>query len=319
LGFLPFVLWELFSLIYYGFLFPNTAYAKLNTGISSLMLIKQGILYILNSISRDPGSLFVVSLGIYASIKSKDWRKISLSLGIVLYLVYVIRIGGDFMAGRFISVLVLGAIVQIVNTELFSRNHSIVFATVMFVLIFIATPEPPLLYNAGDARQETGKMGKYNGIEDERRWYYWQTGLLTISMNNPMPSMAWAAEGKEAKERGDEVVKRGPIGVFGFFAGPTVHIVDWYALSDPLLARLPVEDVAHWGIGHFSRYIPRGYLETLESGKNHIADPNLAKYYEKLSIVVRGDLFRSERFIEIWRINTGYYQSLLDAYMSSHN
>lgn len=32
LGFTPFLAWELFSLFYYGFLFPNTAYAKLNTG-----------------------------------------------------------------------------------------------------------------------------------------------------------------------------------------------------------------------------------------------------------------------------------------------
>jgi arabinofuranosyltransferase len=30
---LPILLWESFSLFYYGFLFPNTAYAKLNTGI----------------------------------------------------------------------------------------------------------------------------------------------------------------------------------------------------------------------------------------------------------------------------------------------
>ena len=33
LGFIPLIAWELFSLIYYGFLLPNTAYAKLNTGL----------------------------------------------------------------------------------------------------------------------------------------------------------------------------------------------------------------------------------------------------------------------------------------------
>ncbi|MFH1051256.1 MAG: hypothetical protein V1779_10065, partial [bacterium] len=31
-GFIPFILWEIFSVIYYGFPFPNTYYAKLNTG-----------------------------------------------------------------------------------------------------------------------------------------------------------------------------------------------------------------------------------------------------------------------------------------------
>ena len=29
LGMLPFIVWECFSLIYYGFLFPNTAYAHM--------------------------------------------------------------------------------------------------------------------------------------------------------------------------------------------------------------------------------------------------------------------------------------------------
>ena len=30
---LPLLAWELFSLLFYGFPFPNTYYAKLNTGI----------------------------------------------------------------------------------------------------------------------------------------------------------------------------------------------------------------------------------------------------------------------------------------------
>ena len=34
-GMLPAVLWTLFSLVYYGFPFPNTAYAKLGMGIDS--------------------------------------------------------------------------------------------------------------------------------------------------------------------------------------------------------------------------------------------------------------------------------------------
>ena len=32
LGLMPLILWELFSLFYYGFLFPNSAYAKAFTG-----------------------------------------------------------------------------------------------------------------------------------------------------------------------------------------------------------------------------------------------------------------------------------------------
>ena len=133
-----------------------------------------------------------------------------------------------------------------------------------------------------------------------------------------MPRMAWAVEGEEAKERKYDVVDRGPVGVYGFYAGPNVHVIDWYALTDPLLARLPVDDRVTWRIGHFFRSIPEGYLETLETNKNHITNPNLAKYYDKLSLISRGDLLDKERLIAIWRMNTGYYQPLLEAYLLSH-
>ena len=46
LGFIPFYAWELFALLYYGFPFPNTAYAKLFTGIGQRKLIEQGFYYL---------------------------------------------------------------------------------------------------------------------------------------------------------------------------------------------------------------------------------------------------------------------------------
>ncbi len=45
LGFLPFFAWELFSLFYYGFAVPNTAFAKLNTHLPEAALLKQGVTY----------------------------------------------------------------------------------------------------------------------------------------------------------------------------------------------------------------------------------------------------------------------------------
>ena len=53
LGFLPLVTWELFSLAYYGFLFPNTYYAKLNTGVPLAESIQQGILYLVQTTGTD--------------------------------------------------------------------------------------------------------------------------------------------------------------------------------------------------------------------------------------------------------------------------
>lgn len=69
-----------------------------------------------------------------------------------------------------------------------------------------------------------------------------------------------------------------------------------------------------WRIGHFTRKIPSGYLETIASGENKIEDESLKKYYEKLSFVIKGDLFYSERWVEIININFGKYDYLIDDY-----
>ena len=42
LGLLPLVAWEIFSIIYYGFPFPNTACSKIKTGIPEPELLQQG-------------------------------------------------------------------------------------------------------------------------------------------------------------------------------------------------------------------------------------------------------------------------------------
>ena len=42
-SFSPFLLWEIFSVFYYGIPYPNTALAKLNTGIPSSELVLQGL------------------------------------------------------------------------------------------------------------------------------------------------------------------------------------------------------------------------------------------------------------------------------------
>jgi len=53
-GFAPLLLWELFAVVYYGFPFPNTAYAKLAAGIPSSELWLQGLGYTLSQITFDP-------------------------------------------------------------------------------------------------------------------------------------------------------------------------------------------------------------------------------------------------------------------------
>ena len=73
-------MWEAFSLFYYGFLFPNTAYAKLGTGIDGWESARQGLFYYLNSICLDPLTLLVIAGGLLVPLVARQWRQLPLAL-----------------------------------------------------------------------------------------------------------------------------------------------------------------------------------------------------------------------------------------------
>ena len=78
-----------------------------------------------------------------------------------------------------------------------------------------------------------------------------------------------------------------------------------------LLARLPPAHNPHWRPGHFLRGVPEGYRETLKHGRNVIADPDLARYWDDLALVTRAPLFSGARWGAIWRLNTGANDGLI--------
>ncbi len=103
-GFALLWLWELFSVLYYGFPFPNTAYAKLNTGIPKEDLLVQGGYYLWITVREDPLIFVILFFAAFLAFYRKDTKSKLMITGIGVYLAYVIYIGGDFMIGRFLSV-----------------------------------------------------------------------------------------------------------------------------------------------------------------------------------------------------------------------
>src|SRR5690242_2770977 len=81
LGALPLVAWEMFSLVYYGALVPNTAFAKLATGIPSRELIAQGATYFRVSAAFDPVGAGLLVLAVVAA-PIVDRRLLPVALGI---------------------------------------------------------------------------------------------------------------------------------------------------------------------------------------------------------------------------------------------
>ena len=318
-GFAPFLLWELFSLFYYGFPFPNTAYAKLNTGIVRLDLLHQGWLYALDSLRLDPLTLLATVGCLAWSLWKGSTRSRLLALGVCLYLLYTTWIGGDFMSGRFYSLPLL-ACAALVSTWEFPNNRVYAAITAGIVLVGLLNPQTPLRTRL-DYDPVDPEVGIVNGIADERLFYYHRLGWLSTvrAAKGKAPpgsrfgGIKWLAQSEEPEKV--EVV--GPLGVAGYQAGPDVHMLDFNSLVDPLMPRLPLAVDGHWRIGHFHHLIPQGYLATLETGENRIDDPALAAYYDRLSFVTRGSLFAPQRWLEILRLNGGFYNNLLEQFRSN--
>lgn len=91
-GLLPFICWELFSVLYYGWFFPNTYYVKVCTGFPTIDYIIRGIDFVHMSIAND----------------------IFLGIGIVAYTLYVVKVGGDFMLGRHLTIQYLASVIGII-------------------------------------------------------------------------------------------------------------------------------------------------------------------------------------------------------------
>jgi arabinofuranosyltransferase len=313
-GLLPLVLWEIFSIFYYGFPFPNTAYAKLNTGIPAIDLAMQGISYIKDSLLVDPLTLVMIGSGVLLAFLSKEKRNIPIAVGVLLYTMYVVKIGGDFMSGRFLAAPLLCSLIVVARYNLYTLpplQAGLLFTAA--IVLGLISPTPTLnLWEANLSPKQRSAMVNDSKVSNERRFYGWSNSLPRINPNSPIPEHPYAQAGILARENGPEIIRRITVGMFGYYAGPLVHVVDELALGDALLARLPATRDDQWRIGHFQRTIPDGYLESLQSGKNLLADAKLARYDDQLALITRGGLLAPGRLAAIWKMNTGQFDSLID-------
>jgi len=225
---------------------------------------------------------------------------------------YIISIGGDFMSGRFFSGLFILAVALLVSID-YSRFFRFIdyryFLPVVVLIVFtgLIARYPPVLIKATDI----DKAADQYGIANEKLFYFDYTSWY--ARRHYQSVYPWATMGIKFRETGLTYVQFDTIGFFGYYAGPEVYVFDRLALADPLCARLPIHTIGR--IGHMPREIPRGYEETLQDHfTNHIEDLDLHQYYDKLSILVHGDVFSPGRFKEILNFNLHRYDSLLENY-----
>lgn len=297
----PIFVWTLFSTFYYGFPLSNTTYAKLVTDIDFKARLIQGIHYFMVSFAWDPVTLlafFLSFLFIYnqrsvssdQSVKNLPIDLRALVLGQGLYFLYLMTVGGDFMAGRFLTApLLISAIVIARSSLRFVHIENLIIASVLLAAIGTHT-----ILNSSSV----GWQDSY-GVADERRFYFFRTGLINAWHNHALTIPQWK------DEKTNILVGCGGIGFTGIESGPGLHIIDFCGLTDPLLSHLPVADQIHWRIGHFIRSLPVGYVQSVETHRNLLIDPLTQRYYSAIIDVTRGHLFSKTRLRNILRLNLG--------------
>lgn len=301
--------------IYYGFPFPNTFYAKVTVGVPRADIIRQGLNYVLDLVVTEPQTLvftaaIVILLAVRAATRRFGDREVVTALmaaGFVLYTLYMISVGGDYQSTRLLTPVAFGA--------------------VFLTFFLLAEAEPTRTHVAGaflavavaaGAAEARGFRGPafFRQIVVQKSMNSWAEMSLAANYltDTKIENALWAQEGRymaaqAAKEPPGRryALYRASIGMAGYFSSPAVHLVDVYALSDALLARLPILRGSLWRIGHFQRLLPIGYVERLR-GTGDIEDPDLRVYQQALETIIAGDIFTFNRLKTMLAFNTGRYE-----------
>jgi arabinofuranosyltransferase len=218
LVYLPYLAWRWH---YYGDLVPNTFYAK----SASLPYYSQGLVYLTASLVASGAWALLPLVAVAIRQRPRALLSLFLAFGVVPYLFYVVRIGGDFMLGRLL-VPVLPALFLI--AELGMRDlvqQAGVPTWPVFVLPAIAVLPVHLV----------GGLERRWNLSDERTWYR----VTAIA-----PQVRWESDDRtqallDLVARGQHpVVAEIPVGREAFMTDLT--IVDVVGLTDREVARQPL-------------------------------------------------------------------------------
>lgn len=341
LGFAPLIAWEIFSIVYYGFPFPNTYYAKAQNYVELGQEVWAGLNYFLFTLKFDPLTWAVIVAAFVTTIWQRHKKALVIVIGMLLYLLYILQIGGDFMGGRFLSAVYLAAVVLLL-VYLFPKlraKQAWGGLVAVVVLSLLASSPPYFLY------AKNFQTARWNGAVDERMIYI-HTNFLRVDdlyefNSNPQYNFLnraayfarslwrgtlfrfeaehdWVDLGRElraqAEKEGQLTLPQGANGFTGYYVGPQVYLVHGLALTDGLLARVPPIYNPNWRSGHFMRRIPPGYVEVEAGTQAHLDDAGLDAYYQQIRLVTHGPLFTAARWQAIWNLNTHDFDALLPGY-----
>jgi arabinofuranosyltransferase len=317
----PAMLWLAFSVFYYGFAVPNTAYAKLvAANVPILDRAHHGVYYVANSVRWDWVSYVLLATSLVTVARLKSAAAVAAMAGVCLYLFYVVVDASiaTHMSGRFFSLPFFIAFL-VMSGSIPSRLAPVPVAAILASMMF--SPFSPVKANSRFYPEPTG----YHNIIDTRKYVDEEgTTLIRTLKEGGVVDHAWLRAGESFRAEGARVrvgaaaIAPLAVGFFGYAAGPDKYIIDVLGLTDPLLAHITpcnARSMAEWTPGHFFRDPPDGYLSSIQLSANLIQDPDLRVYYDKLTNITRGRLFSGNRLADIVRLNMGWY----DGYLTRFN
>jgi len=298
---LPLVAWEMFSVLYYGFLFPNPKYAKV--GPRELFeALYYGCHYVADWALFEPAQfLLVVFLPAFLvwSFWKHYWLFVAVAAAVTCQFCYVLAVGGDFMRGRFMLSSLIVAVTAI-PLLLQSRNsgnmRSELKALMVLALICFGSYSRHVV-NFSVPREDVT-------VHNERRYFKAYLGVRWFDWDH-YKQHPWAVVGREtnAEPRGTGEAIIGMNGQRGFNVDPEVALIDTVGITDAFVARCPVRNVAR--SGHFRRTIPDEYIQERRTGKrvDGWEDPELEALWRDLQIVISNpQLLSSQRWHAMWRV-----------------
>ncbi len=239
---------------YYGSLMPNTAYAK----AANLSYWPEGLVYAAATL-LSTHLLLILPVFLLWLIWPRDQATAGfrwfVGLSVPVYTLYVIRVGGDFMHGRFFLVL-LPLIMLAVEQELhfLARQTSrLGWQTIAVAAALMAT-----LYGLPIAKSYgmTSKMQ----IADETTWYLVRS-LRPLRISPARLTANRLDAGLDLKrvfvDRGfDPVLATGGLGILAYYA--ELPVIDRRGLTDATIAHMPIRRRGR--IGH-EKLATQAYLD----------------------------------------------------------
>ena len=327
----PLFLWTLFSLIYFGFPVPASAYAKLpGNGLPSLAFrLLAAFDYYRFSIHKD-ALMMAVLLGSQLLWPVRGPAR-AIAAAMALALLYVILVGGDYMGGRFFTVPYVLLVALLTGTssrwtaylrrQLEPRRWRwLCGVSIAGLAVWIGLwPHSPLIAPVTYADSVEDRATYTTGIANERAAWHPKTGVTvwwqSVRAGRTYPDDVTARLGSLLGESEHSTFHLCNLGLTPSRARLEQSFLDIWGLGDSFMARLPA-----WGMrpGHHIRARPAGLAESLASGTPSFVDTRLNRYFRSLRIVTGGErLLGTNRIKEIVRLNLGLYDELLQGALDS--